>query len=502
MSFTSLSIIIFSLVALTMFIHIRKGYKKGLSTSVTNLCVIMVSAVLGAFLAMLIGLLLPDSLVELLLDSTVGDMTGNMAGLENAIAILVRMIFTLLLFIPCFFTVRLFIAVPVKIVLAVVSSRKDSNVDYRGENEDLYVKDHKITGALIGALAGFVMSVICQAPLVGVISAVTQSVDFVEDAAGEEFIDSDIMDSIDYLSDDFSVAVIYSCGGKTVFNFATSTVVDGDMVCLNDELEAIYSIDIDEFSALLEFDSSASENSRRIKNLVAKIDESKIMKLAFVDTVKGLSTAWLQNSDYMGVSRPSIGSDSAVNDVIDQLLLVCSTTDSAHIIADITTLVNISSLFADYKEVFNHGSYEDVVNLIVSESLLDRAKAELNKNPRMAKVSSTLDDVLMQIIAEEVCDSGYLEEDRDVFYDEIASILSSTAHLSGTGRLNKVVEQVKIAFSGYGVYVPDELYEQISKQLIEDIDTFGSDVTYEDIYEYFENLAVGDEESGSPFSAQ
>lgn len=489
--FTSLSIIIFSLVALTIFIHVRRGYKKGLTASLTSLCVILFSAVFGAFLSMLIGILSANALVDALSGMDFyEEVAGVMMGLENALLILVKMLLTLILYLPCLFLLRLLISIPVKIIVARTERKKDGNVAFNSEDEELYIRRHKAIAALLGALSGFIMAIICQAPIAGIAITLTDSVEFIETAAGDnELIGKDAKKAFDYIENDVSLAFVSACGGKMIFNFATSTFVDGEMVSLGDELEVIYDIDINEFSTLLEFESSALDNEARIASLVEKINQSKIMKVAFVDTLKGLSSAWLENKEYMGVKRPDIGADSAINDVVDSLLAVCKSTDSAHITADVTTLVNISSIVSDYKAIFSSGSYEDIVNTLTKDSVMDKVKTELSKNPRMVSVSAALDDVVMQIIAEEINDFKYSEEQRDIFYEQIAAILSDTSHLSGTTRVTKVTEQVKIAFSDYGIEVPEQLNEQVANQLIEGIeDGLGGDITYDSVYDYFEEL--------------
>lgn len=500
---TSLSIIIFSLVALTVAIHTRKGYKRGLTASLRGLCLILISAIFGALLAMLIAYLTAPLLMKLLADvDFYEEITESAKGLENALLIVIRMLLTLVIYLPCFFLFRLIVFIPTKIITACLSAKKDGNVDYNGENEELYVRKHKAIAALIGALSGFIVSIICQAPLAGAAMTVTKSVDFVESAAGEDLVDGELEKAFDYFGSDFSVSFIYACGGKTVFKYATSTFAEGEVICLDDELDVICSIDVNELTELLEFNASADENAARVRSLVEKVGQSKILSVAFVETVKGLSTAWLKNEAYMDISRPSVGDESAINDVIDQLLMVCQTTDSAHISADVTTLVNISSIIADHREIFNSGSYEDVVNTLAQQNVMDEVKAELEKNPRMANVSAVLDDVVMQIIADEILDVKYSEEQRDVFYDQIAEILASTGHLNGTTRVTKVTEQIEIAFADYGVHIPEQLNEQIAAKLIEDIDSVGGEVTYDDIYDYFENLINGDGEAFPPITVE
>ncbi|MBR5140476.1 MAG: hypothetical protein IKV16_05410 [Clostridia bacterium] len=500
---TSLSIIIFSLVALTVAIHVCKGYKRGLTASLRSLCLILISAIFGALLAMLIAYLTAPLLMSMLSDMDFyEEITESAEGLENAILIVVRMLLTLVIYLPCFFLLRLIIFIPTKIITACLCAKSDGNVDFNGENEELYVRKHKAIAALVGALSGFIISVICQAPLAGAAMTVTRSVAFIENAAGEDLVDGELEKAFDYFGSDFSVSFIYACGGKTVFDFATSTFSEGEMVCLGDELDVICSLDVNELTELLEFNASADENAARVKALVDKVGQSKILSVAFVDTVKGLSTAWLKNEAYMDISRPSVGSESAINDVIDQLLIVCQTTDSAHIGADVTTLVNISSIIADHKEIFNSGSYEDVVNTLAEQEIVEEVKAELEKNPRMANVSAVLDDVVMQIIADEILDVKYSEEQRDVFYDQLAEILASTGHLNGTTRVTKVTEQIEIAFADYGVHIPEQLNEQIASKLIEDIDSVGGEVTYDDIYDYFENLINGKEDNIPPVAIE
>jgi len=87
------------------------------------------------------------------------------------------------------------------------------------------------------------------------------------------------------------------------------------------------------------------------------------------------------------------------------------------------------------------------------------------------------------------CGTKYSVEECEDFFYEVSDILTSTSGLSGDVRVSAVTNSIKEVFEGYGIdgmYVPESLTEDVANKLIEDIDSFGGEVTFDDVKDYFE----------------
>ena len=492
MSFTSLSVIILVIIGLTVFRYARREYKKGLSHSLISLCVILFAALVGAFASTLFVGAFFDSVIKLLSEyEFYGEFIELLAGFEEVLFLVVKMLLSLVLYIPTFYILRLLLNIPIAIIMRRMTAKKDKdNVEYYKENEEFYVKNNKIIASFIGAVTGFVISVIVFTPISGVVRTAASAIDFAEEKMEEEILEEEVLEAFEYLSDDFSLSLVAACGGEMLFDFSTAIKVDGESTCLSKELEAIYSIDFDAFAELVAFEGTAQENAERIRQISEQIQKSKILKVMFVETVSGLSEAWLKYEDYMGAERPQFGESGAVDGFIDELLYVCRGTDSQTIADDVNTLINISSMLMDEVELLSSGDYDAVIGALVDGGIIDRVKTELGKNKRMSSVVAAVDNLIMGVIAEEIQDyTKYSVEECEDFFYEVSDILTSTSGLSGDVRVSAVTNSIKEVFEGYGIdgmYVPESLTEDVASKLIEDIDSFGGEVTFDDVKDYFE----------------
>ena len=496
MSFTSISVIILTLIGLTLYKYSKRGYKRGLTFALVDLSVTLFSVFFGALFAILLSSAITDSLTELLSEfDFYEELEEMLMGYDEVLIVIVKMLLTLIFYIPVFYLLRLF----VKIIVSIISHRmcakkiKD-DVSYYKEGEDFYVKKNKAIAAFVGAFTGFLISLVVFSPLAGIARTATAALGFVEalgehEIIEEDIIDEEVIDTVEYITDDFSVRMVAACGGRTFFGFATTVSIDGEYTNLGSELEAIFSINFSEFGELVEFNGDSADTARRIRKLTSEIEKSKILKMVFVETVKGLATAWLEGEEYMGAPRPVFEGYNAVDSFINEVLYVCSTSTTKTITADINSLINVSSILIDEQELLSSGDYLAIMDMLANDNIIDKIKDELEKNDHMRPVLYAVDDLIMSVIAEEVQDyTKYAVEDCEDLFFEISEILTSTGVLTDGVRVSAVADSIKERLDSYGVPVPDALNESIAETLIEGINGYGGEVSFDDVKDYFEDF--------------
>ena len=495
MLITTISAIVFIIMGIIIYKHVKRGYKRGVSFSLISLSTVLFSVFFGALISIAIVSSVTDSVIEMLSEYPFYDsFVDTVMGFEGVIVLVFQMVATLVIYIPVFSLLRLIVGIVTLIVKKKLSgSLGKSSTDYHKEDEELYVKRQRIIGASVGALTGFIISLVMLMPLVGCIKSADAVIDFVEELSGTEADeDNEIIGSLHKFSDDIAVNIVDACGGRMIFNFATTVGGYGGYTSFNRELKALSEIDIEEVTELFATIGTGEDAKAALESLIDRLGSSAAFEIILVDSISGASAAWLNNSDYLGVPRPSFGNYNAIDTFLDELLYVCSSTDRTTIRADLRTLVGISSILAEKQEMFSDGDYDTIIADFVSGGLIKELKAELQKNSHMYTVAYALDSLVMAVVAEEIQNTvKYSSEACEALFDEIASILSSTSDLSSSVRVSAVSESIRESLEEYGMQVPEELNEQIAQQLIEGVEDFDGEVRYEQVQEYFEQFLAG-----------
>ena len=554
MLITSFSAILLILMALIIYKHARRGYKKGLSRSLISLCSVLFSVFFGAIVSIVLVSLISDWAVELLQSIPLYDTLSElMMGFDGVLILVFKMVSTLIIYIPVFSILRLIVGVTVAIILRCRCGKKKAATDYYKEGEELYVRRNKATGAAIGALIGFIISVVMLMPAVGCLKAADAVLVFAENLAESEEEESARLDGgvegldayVEYggsfvqgsdiqiypggqyettipgyeggyvvitpdlqpgellpeeepeeepedvgalihrYSSDITVNIIDACGGRMIFNYATTVGGYGGFTGFNKELKALSEIDVNEIYSIFTDIGEGEKNEKKVNALLSKLDESAVFEILLVESINGAAEAWVQREDFMGSARPDFGGYNAVDSFVDEMLYICLSTDKKTVAADVRTLVNVSAILAAKRSMFEDGEYETIISELADGTLVKELKTELQKNKHMLSVVNALDGLVMSVVAEEIHNVRFSVELREELFEKFADILTSTSDLSGSVRVSAVTSSVKESLDDYGLEVPEEFYQEIAEQLIENIDDLDGEVLFEQVEEYF-----------------
>ena len=490
MTYTPLStVIIIFLTSLTVFWAWR-GYKRGLTRSAIGLCAVIISAFFSIALVHKISADYAGDLFALFYDLEI--IPPDLDILEqyaDVVILLLRIIMSLILFLPAFGVIRLIIAIPSTILCRILIRKRTS---YLKEGESLYIREHRRIGASVGAVAGFLLAIVLLTPLTGILKTAAAGIQIYETIAQEEIEDpSGTVDAIIYYSSDFGIDAMDACGGHMLFDLATTVTLHGDTSNLNRELAVLNETNIDDITHLLATLSNfKATDIASAESILDQLSESMIIRLILTETIRGASSAWLKNDSYLGIPRPSFGDHFAIERFTNEILYACSTTTYETVKNDIKTLLGLGKIFATALTDLDLTDYEALVEELMAGGLLNTIRDELAKNPHMLAVSFAVDDLVMSVVTEELQNSlKYTDAERDALYDELADILTSTLGLEGTVREVEVTESIRESLAEYGVYIPEglnDLNSKIAKELIAGIDTSGGTVTREDIQAFFD----------------
>ncbi|MBR5438667.1 MAG: hypothetical protein IKV61_00410 [Clostridia bacterium] len=489
MQFTSLSIIFLIIMGLTIYRYAVKGYKKGLSSSIIEFAIILTCVFLSALIAIPIVDACSNLIIPYLVDSILGGSMGELGNYIEVVNILFKMVASLIFYVPIFVILKFIF----KIIVAIIKNSKkyrvgDNNIDYYKEGEELYIRKQKAISAFIGALTGFAMFIITFSPLCGTLKTTCEIIDLANNVTEEKLINetSDIV-SLKKYSNDFGVNLIASCGGESIFNMATSITVDGDYTNITQELNALKLINFEDINSIVGSIQQGDMASQEIKDLLNKVKKSKVLQVVLAETVKGISQAWLTNDEFMGIARPSLGDFTEIDSFINEILYVCTETDTKNVSKDLETLVNISGILMENLELFSSGDFDDVLAELSNNNLITQIKEELLKNSNMAPVAASIDGLIMKVVATEVQDfSKYSNEQREILYDDVVKIMQDTSSLTGSVKITSISSSIVECLNSYGITLPGGVSEKIAEQLASDLGAYGEDIDIGVVQRYFE----------------
>lgn len=495
MSITFFSAFTLSVVALLVVMQVYKGYKRGITDSLVALAIIVLSAFFAVPISTAVASLIEPEISILLEDTAVYDSILQLVGnVSAAISILVRMLVSLVLYLPVYIVMRLVLSIICYVILRLVFRKMGkASLKYYKENEALYVKKGKRTGACIGIVSGLLLSVVILTPVLGVLNAADDVFNIVRKFSGtSEFLESDEVKMVSECSDDFSVSVFGVMGADMLGDFATTVNMNGHKASLQNEIDVIKDFDIERVNAMLaSLDTANAENVQSLDELLNYMCKSLVLKTVMVVYVNEASRAWLDGEDYKGTARPMVEAHASVNGFLNTIFYVCSTSTVDTIEDDITTLMNLLRIFNERREIFELGDYDAMIMALIDSGTTDLIKAELESNPHMRAVSYAIEDMIMTIVSEELKNTlKYTTEECDALFADFADILVNTQGLTGSVRTSAVSADIKEKFDEYGIYVPEELNDTIADLLINGVSGESGQPGFEDVQNFFNKYEI------------
>ncbi len=492
MNFSLLSTVIICLTAAMIYAEIKKGYKHGLSRSLIDLATLIFCAFFSSVISFLIAMPIGNLTVMILENAGVAELLENeLLILLPVIKLLINMLVSLLLYLPVFFILRLLVLWLIKVVYRLAARKKNTNsrgdAQYFSEDSPFHVKKDKPIGAAIGIVSGLLLSIVVFMPLTGLLKSADDALELITELTGDATVkEIDGINLIEKYSDDVMVTSIYACGGETLYNLTARTSVKGHSTNLNKEISILREFNLTKRMNDLEGTGVLSPNNMNVlENLLNDSKKSLSLKLLMAEFIKGASTKWLEREAYFGINRPAIGNYRVIDDFLDSVLYVCSTTTVETYEADLNTILNLVALINEYSALFTSSDYQAFMTEFIEGNALLRIETELNKNPHMKNLTFELDSLFMNVLAEELISSSYADDARALLYKDIAAALSETQALSSSVKITALSNSITESLENYGVYLPNQLASRVATLISNDIATAGNNITAEDIENYF-----------------
>lgn len=472
MNFSLLSVAFIAIFLSITAAQVYKGYKWGLVRSLINAALTIFSLFLAIFISTRIA---PDvsHLVMEELDSSgaLYGLFGEDLDLSNVISAVVSMLVSVIVFPFVFFTLRIILAIFSPLIYKPFRS-KNSSADspYTDENAPEHMKNSSKLGAVAGILSAYVITLVLLSPLVGTLGATQKIFGIVKTYSSNSADLNEIADEITYYSNDAASVVLGFCGANAIFDLTATAEVAGERTTLNKELDAISRLDVMTLVASIsDFTNITPEAKKNIDDSLSVIEDSALIRSFVADTLSSAAKTWLDGGTFMGMEKPNLGDDSVVESLVTQLIEICSTSSPYTIVADISTLVNLSSIISEAEGLLSASNYEEFARELSKNNIVARIETEIDKNPHMRPIMTFIKDMTMQTLVTELKDNlNYSEEEYEQLLTGLAESLTEVKDLNEILQSSAMKDEAKEHLQNMGIEVPDEIIDTVSETLLEE----------------------------------
>lgn len=506
MSFSIFSFAVALLIGTIIFAHAIKGSKQGFQKSLITLGICIGSLILAIFLARLIS----DPVAKLAVGLI--ERSGAIDGIYDKIRHLNLLLFavidaliTPILFVILYFLCRLIISIVVVPITRAFMKDLSYDTGCNDENTPWHKRNTKALGAAVGVVCGLLSSIALISPIYGTVRTAGEVVGLIH---GEEAVLP--IDLGEKVGGELDTVIRYGktvpgttldiMGGEALFHSLayskceySGTYVDGKgrEYEENIEFELYIAKEIDNVELILKDAAplmnisntggfATKENIDVVRNIMDDVHHSEILQLVAADALSGAAKNWSDGITYMQIKKPDLG--SAGNYLLDVILDVFEKTDNKHVIADMTTMLNVIEIMLDTGMLDGNYDYTQLLFDMDEQNTLDRLYEEFSKNIRTAHIPNEVMNMTTNIAAEALTN---LLDDKQYakMTESLASQWNSISSISDRAtQVNVIANTTKEVASDYNVDIPPSVadataevivstfsgYEEISSKQVDD----------------------------------
>ena len=497
MTLSLISVAIIFITALVIVIEVLRAIKRGRTKTLVTLA--------SLFLAVFLSIFITNFLSNPIADFLIGLRIINVSGYEEKIPSISQILFAYgdaiispILFLLVFFIMRILIAIVMAIVLRMLAGKLEQAA-YENEEATDDAKHPKLVNALIGALCGFLAVMITIAPIMGTMKIVTKGFKGLNDQSALGIkIKPAVIAYFNNCSNDFVGNVIYYCGGNLIYKSLAVSTLNDNHFALESEIDTTL-VTVDDLLSisriLNNLDYASEEEKDTLRNLGKNVDKSETLKVITADVLSELSENWRNDEPYEGASKPNIS--KICDTFFDQMLYVCTSTTPDYVGADMSTLLNVY-IIAYESDILVSENHKEMIEKARETGAFEKIKAELRKNPRMAKLTAEIDNIGMYSIASALKNFNF--DNYDALMGDITNVLNNAIMRQGQDRIDYIKNLTRDYIYQYGINIGEDVADEIAVRLADEVLGNKESVTVDDLkgfWESYANMAKG-ESNNSP----
>ena len=349
-------------------------------------------------------------------------------------------------------------------------------------------KKRRLLGALIGGLQGLFVALVILTPVFGYMSLTEDVTASYQENVGDD-LDDFLTEYNVYATPvkESKPLQIASTLTKPIFKITSSFRIGDDHVVLADEIELIFN----GYTKIMSITDGGKndEQIEKFRDLSEIIQQSAILPNVASEFISGLSTAWVNGEDFVGIERPETPEE--VDNIFNELFTIFTTTTRTTLTRDIDTILDIATLYFDYDldDAFKKdGDFFAKVTAAhpdTGKTFIVAALEILEENEHMQPLRDEVLALGFSYIGEQL---GTPLEIRENYGDMAAEAAEILRGLEGSSDEEKIAELTPILKEKMAetdeIDVPDEVVDEFSKYFLEKLNERGtplSSVTDDDI---------------------
>lgn len=354
---------------------------------------------------------------------------------------------------------------------------------------------------LWGAVQGLVIVVILMIPITSYIGMVPPVMNALNDSdvLGEN--EANVAEIVDEyvlpLNENGLVKAYRGMGGEALNGLLLDFKINDNEMKLTDELEAVSSFACN----ILKLTESKIEDygSTEAAVFIAiadSFDDSVLLPTIAGEFIYSATDAWLNNDEFFGMARPSLGEDMGelFDPFLTCLLQILHDDARTHTFLqkDFRTVANIISTLSEYGVFANISNTEVLMETLSSNGIIESLITELGKNDSMKVLIPEITNLGMRAIATTLGIPADVEAVYGEFMDDVANALNEVRALPENERADALTDSLATAFDEAGIPIDSEIIACYSGSMLTDLleESEGEDLTSDDVQAFFALYAM------------
>ena len=448
--------------ALAVLIGLMRGKKYKWTYSLARLTVVILSVICSVLLSKWLSSVLSKLIYSLIPESgSFGELMHTLPSAEASLALLTAMILVPILFYPVFLILRGLMTLLVKpltnlfLLFGKKEKQESDEQDKKLSRKERKRKKYGATGPnplgmVLGAVCSF--SVLCAFlfPFTGAMDLIYNTLDEVESIENSIVSDEDdgavILNTAEEIASGLGYNVgtktVNILGGKALYGWMTSGVMNGEKVHLKNEV-GFLAATASAFTMMSDENADAQSSSAAIRTIPDSMKDSHMIPILAAEFLSAASTEWSQGKDFCGMEPPALG--EGMGSLEEELWSSLKGADEATVKEDVRTLLNIVAVFVEHDGM---NSLEgDPIELLSNRPMVEKILLEFLKNERLDHMM----DVILDLGLETALTKLEVRPSMDGAFDDYISDFTAITEDAGVTDPNTIAKQYENVLDRYGI---------------------------------------------------
>lgn len=359
---------------------------------------------------------------------------------------------------------------------------------------------------LLGIPAGVVSAALVVfallLPFAGYIGVVTDALDELRASDSQDVqkvLESDDFKNIDQylapLGDDAALNVIYTVGGKTLFNSLTSVTINGERYPVSRAVTTAVNLYVDSEPLMqVSVENYGDDQVNAIYNVLDDVDGEPLVTSLVAELVSGAARTWENGEAFFSIGKPQINGNFGA--IVDRLISIYSTMTYDTVSSDLKVIADLCAALIknDAMSVIKDNS--KLMELLGKEGFVSSLIRPIQENERMQPIVKEISNLAIVLMAEKI---GIPQNNTEIYNDLLDDVASSLNDAKASKDPEAAMAELKAdvvkAFEDRAIDIPNEAMDYVTEYMLKAFED-KDNITSDDVVAYFTEISDGFEQYG------